>query len=66
LEALVLRENFVKHEPCPADFQAGEDPRGHEAERSKSKEEIYEEFWEFIDEDHPDFQDLIANDERRR
>jgi hypothetical protein len=66
LEALVLSENFVKHEPSPANFQAGEDPHGHEANRSKSKEEIYEEFWEFIDEDHPDFQDLIASDERRR
>ncbi len=28
-------------------------------------EEIYEEFWEFIDEDNPEFREFVINDKRR-
>ena len=29
-------------------------------------EEIYEEFWEFVDEDNPEFQEFIIKDKRRK
>ena len=43
-------------------------PRNKEMIRDKkmSIEEIYDEFWEFITDDNPDFQEFILKDKRRK
>lgn len=35
-------------------------------QKERTPKEIYEEFWELIDDDNPEFQEFILADERRK
>ena len=52
---LVLEGNYLKYEP-----------KVQNDKKEMTLEGIYEEFWEFIDEDNPEFQEFIIKDKRRK
>ncbi|MFX0028871.1 MAG: hypothetical protein ACFE8B_06660 [Candidatus Hermodarchaeota archaeon] len=56
-ENLILEGNYLKYKP-------GEASRNHKIDKKLTLKEIYDEFWEFIDEDNPSFQTYIKNDVR--
>jgi hypothetical protein len=60
-ENLILEGNYLEY--TPKQKEIGSDKPKIER---KQLDEIYEEFWEFIDEDNKLFQDFIRNDERRK
>ena len=60
--------NYMEFRPITLGSSMSE--RSKLPDRSPNKglmtlKEIYEEFWEFIDESNPDFEDFIQNDKRR-
>ncbi|MFX1426875.1 MAG: hypothetical protein ACFFBE_10515 [Promethearchaeota archaeon] len=57
-ENLILEGNYLKYKP-------GEASRNHKIDKKLTLKEIYNEFWEFIDEDNTLFQTFIKNDVRR-
>ncbi len=48
---------------CEKDTEIGQKPQS--LKKKKSLKEIYDEFWEFIEEDNDLFEDFILNDKRR-
>jgi hypothetical protein len=58
---------FLENAPrSEREIEPARESRGEEDEPNRlSDAEIYEEFWEFIDDDHPDFQAFIQDDHRR-
>jgi len=74
---LFLEGNFVSYNPkfITADKLVKEKKKSpassppvneSKAKKSMSLKEIYEEFWEFIDEDNPEFQEFIKQDKKRQ
>lgn len=78
LDNLKLDENFVEYNPKKKNnrnlakkSQLIEEPIKREKFENQNTEEttlkdVYEEFWEFIDEDNETFQKFIKNDPRRK
>ncbi|TFF95136.1 MAG: hypothetical protein EU544_03415 [Promethearchaeota archaeon] len=60
-DKLVKKEK--KKKKNPASFPPVNESK---SKKSMSLEEIYEEFWEFIDEDNPEFQEFIKKDKKRQ
>jgi len=69
LENLILEGNYLEYIPNYKQenkkFQEIEIQTKSE-EKIKPLQEVYDEFWEFIDENNKTFQDFIRNDERRK
>lgn len=68
LKDLFLEGNFLKY--CPKKVQYGKEYDQKKKkislrEKKMSLKEIYEEFWEFINDDNKTFQKFIKNDKRR-
>ncbi len=69
-ENLILEGNYLEHNPKQIKRPISEKKeKGENVPKMKkemSLEEIYEEFWEFIEEDNYEFQELIIKDTTRR
>ena len=68
-EKLILKENIVKYNPPNRknDKQINEKiKKNKNSEKEMTLEEIYKEFWEFIDENNEQFQEFILKDKRRK
>jgi len=71
---LILESNYVEYRPKKVinqnpDKRPKKRPLSNSKEKKKKKmslEDIYEEFWEFIDDDNDEFIDYIRKDTRRR
>ncbi|MHA1932522.1 MAG: hypothetical protein ACW96X_08290, partial [Promethearchaeota archaeon] len=68
-ENLILEGNYLEYKP---DRKKNNDKKSKKQEiqlksekKNKQIKELYNEFWEFIDEDNEIFQDFIKNDNRR-
>ncbi len=67
-ENLVLEGNYVEYEPKKTDSKKKKDVKNQEISSHKKKmthKEIYNEFWELIDDNNDKFKDFIKNDLRR-
>jgi len=68
-ENFILESNSVQKKP-PYSVNSAEDNDLKQKSVSKRKittlKEIYEEFWEYIDDDNEKFQDFIRNDKKRK
>ncbi|MFX0072631.1 MAG: hypothetical protein ACFFAO_16225 [Candidatus Hermodarchaeota archaeon] len=64
---LVLEGNIIEYKPKSANSKNfGKDAMENTNKNKKmTLEEIYEQFWEFIDENNPQFKELIIKDKRR-
>ena len=64
---LIMEGNYVGYRPNVKDNkdlrQKSNESKKHEGERSLK--EIYDEFWEFIDDNNSEFKDFISKDKRR-
>ena len=60
-EDLIMEENFIKYTPK----ELKEEVIINQEKKRMTLEQIYEEFWEFIDEDNEQFKDFIKSDIRR-
>lgn len=68
-ENLLLDGNYLEYRPKNLlNHKEFESPRNIMMSRDKtmSNEEIYKEFWEFITDDNPEFQEFILKDKRRK
>jgi hypothetical protein len=69
-ENLITEGNYIEYKPKNSNFTNlnAIPKRDEEIYRRKdmSLEEIYDLFWEFIDEDNREFRELIINDKRRK
>jgi hypothetical protein len=68
-ENIILEGNSLEY--CPLNYNGMEKKTSKKAEivprkKEMTLKEIYEEFWEFIDEDNEEFQKFIINDKRRK
>lgn len=68
-ENIILEGNSLEY--CPLNYDGTEKKPSKKAETVPRKKEmnlkeIYEEFWEFINEDNEEFQKFIINDKRRK
>ena len=61
-ENLIMEGNYLEYKPRKL---KNEDKNNHK-KKDMSLKEIYEEFWEFIDDDNEEFSEFIKNDDRRR
>ncbi len=61
LENLILEGNYLEYIPKRSKISETKPKK-----KKKRLNEIYEEFWEFIDEDNKVFQDFIRKDTRRK
>ncbi len=61
-ENLILEENFIEYRPK----QFKEKVNINQEKKKMTLKEIYEEFWEFIDDDNEEFSEFIKNDIRKR
>ncbi|MBY8989162.1 MAG: hypothetical protein KGD58_00265 [Candidatus Lokiarchaeota archaeon] len=64
-ENLILEGNYLEYKPNRKNLPKSETvikPK----EKSKSLKELYDEFWEFIDEKNEIFSEFIKNDDRRK
>ncbi|NVM37464.1 MAG: hypothetical protein HWN81_17850 [Candidatus Lokiarchaeota archaeon] len=67
-ENLVLEGNYVEYKPKKIESKKKEYIRNQESSSQKKKmtlKDIYNEFWELIDDDNDKFKDFIKNDLRR-
>jgi len=67
-ENLILEGNYLEYNPnCRKEKKNSQKQKIQDkAEiKSKSLQDLYDEFWEFIDENNKTFQNFIRNDERR-
>jgi len=68
-EKLIYNGNNVKYVPINSDTRNENEimkPEANSKNRKMTLKEIYEEFWEFIDEENSHFQKFITNDNRRK
>ena len=71
-ENLTLEENFVEYKPKNLENEPLKEKIISNANNEKNEkieknlEKIYNEFWEFIDDDNLEFKELILKDNRRR
>ncbi len=65
---LIVEGNYVGYRPNVKDNkdlrQKSKESKKHESKRSLK--EIYDEFWEFIDDNNSEFKDFISKDKRRQ
>ncbi|MBD3253994.1 MAG: hypothetical protein GF383_02825 [Candidatus Lokiarchaeota archaeon] len=72
-DQLILKENYVEYDPrkdveknkIKADINEMEKQFDSQDKKKITQAEIYEEFWEFIDNNNQEFQEFIKNDDRR-
>jgi hypothetical protein len=64
-ENLILEGNYLEYQPKGKRVQEL-DIQIKPREEKKPLKEMYDEFWEFIDENNEIFQDFIKNDKRRK
>ena len=71
-DRLVLEGNYVEYRPIVKDntnvMKKSNEKKKSEPkknERKRSLKEIYDEFWEFIDDNNSDFKEFISKDKRR-
>ncbi len=69
-ENLILEGNYLEYNPIqikrPISEKKEKEERVPKMKKEMSLEEIYEEFWEFIEDDNYEFQELIIKDTIRR
>lgn len=68
-ENIIMEGNSLKYRPLNYDGNEKTTFRKNEnvpRKKDMTLKEIYEEFWEFIDEDNEEFRDFIINDKRRK
>ncbi|KKK44978.1 hypothetical protein LCGC14_0748010 [marine sediment metagenome] len=69
-ENLILEGDYLEYKPKVASKMNNNDQKNYKQENKlKPKidlQELYEEFWEFIDENNKVFKDFIKNDARRK
>ncbi|MFX1479920.1 MAG: hypothetical protein ACFFCI_17515 [Promethearchaeota archaeon] len=68
-ENLILDRNDIKYQSLNSNYDEENNEKKQEITARTGKltiQEIYEEFWEFIDEDNEKFHELIINDKRRK
>lgn len=61
-ENLIIEGNYLEYKPQSSKIEN----KNIQTKKKMSLKDIYEEFWEFIDEDNEQFTDFIKNDFRRR
>ncbi|MFX0044048.1 MAG: hypothetical protein ACFE8L_14130 [Candidatus Hodarchaeota archaeon] len=61
-ENLIMEGNYLEYKPRKLKFK----DKNNQKKKDMSLKEIYEEFWEFIDDDNEEFREFIKNDDRRR
>ena len=65
-EKLILKENIVKYNPPHHNDKKTEKvQKSKDSKKERILEEIYEEFWEFINDDNEQFREFILKDKRR-
>jgi len=67
-ENLILEGNYLEYNPKETNHNKKKSLKNQNVQSQDNKmtlEEIYNEFWEFIDEDNEQFRDLIEKDMRR-
>ena len=68
-ENLILEGNYLEYNPKKEKkLHLNSEPEENETNERKEMtlKEIYEEFWEFIDDDNPEFKEFIIKDKKRR
>lgn len=68
-ENLILEGNYLEYKPKKVkNIHMNNEPEKIVSNERKEMtlEEIYEEFWEFIDDDNPEFKEFIIKDKKRR
>jgi len=65
LENLILEGNYLEYKPKQAKNKNENSQKSSSHQKKMTLKEIYEEFWEFIDEDNEKFKDIIDKDLRR-
>ena len=65
-ENLILEGNYLEYNPTRKEGDNDNQTNRALKENVNQLEEIYNEFWEFIDNDNPLFQKFIKNDIRRK
>ncbi|MFX1302357.1 MAG: hypothetical protein ACFFBV_01665 [Promethearchaeota archaeon] len=64
-ENLILEGNYLEYKPKNTKSKKNEYQKKPSHQNKMTLEEIYDEFWEFIDENHEKFKDFIDKDSRR-
>ncbi|MFX0023945.1 MAG: hypothetical protein ACFE9S_16585 [Candidatus Hermodarchaeota archaeon] len=67
-ENLIIEGNYLEYKPKITKKTEKRSQKNHQNKAKKRKmsiKEIYNEFWEFIDENNETFRELISNDSRR-
>ena len=61
-ENLITEGNYLEYKPRKSKIQNS----NNQKKKEMTLKDIYEEFWEFIDDDNEEFSEFIKNDVRRR
>ena len=61
-ENLIIEGNYLEYKPRKSKIQNN----NNQKKKEMTLKDIYEEFWEFIDDDNEEFSEFIENDVRRR
>ena len=61
-ENLIMEGNYLEYKPRKSKIQNN----NNQKKKEMTLKDMYEEFWEFIDDDNEEFSDFIKNDDRRR
>ncbi len=64
-ENLILEGNYLEYKPKQAKYKNDNSQKNSSHQKKMTLEEIYNEFWEFIDENNEKFKDFIDKDSRR-
>ena len=64
-ENLILEGNYLEYKPTNTNSKKSEYQKSPSHQNKMTLEEIYNEFWEFIDENNEKFKDFIDKDSRR-
>ncbi len=61
-ENLIMEGNYLEYKPRKSKIQNN----NNQQKKEMTLKDMYEEFWEFIDDDNEEFSEFIKNDARRR
>jgi len=61
-ENLIIEGNYLEYKPRKSKIQNN----NNQKKKEMTLKDMYEEFWEFIDDDNEEFSEFIKNDARRR
>ena len=67
-DRLILEGNYVEYRPIAKDNKdlQQKSNKSKKQEDKRSLKHIYNEFWEFIDDNNPEFKEFISKDKRRQ